>query len=145
MPVEDPERRKAWFKNGHAALTRSFPHAITVPPLDTFYVCPLCLQAFGDEALKAGFLTREHVPPMSVGGKRVVLTCKDCNSDGGSEVDDDMSREVHLHDFARGDLNDLKTHLQSDAGRVPVRLSINDDTIRLVGVPQAVDPVIIRA
>lgn len=45
------------------------------------YVCPLCLRGFRrDEIVE---LTREHSPPVALGGSVVTLTCRRCNNDAG--------------------------------------------------------------
>jgi NAD(P)-dependent dehydrogenase (short-subunit alcohol dehydrogenase family) len=70
---------REWFVKGSEAFRRAFPTLAAEVPRDQFWVCPLCLHAFGEDALEARFLTREHVPPRSVGGKRMTLTCGPCN------------------------------------------------------------------
>src|SRR4051812_45260602 len=51
------------------------------PILNSWYVCPQCSRAFHHSAIvmKPPALTLEHVPPESVGGNTLVLTCKECN------------------------------------------------------------------
>jgi hypothetical protein len=51
------------------------------------YICPLCGRGFLIQAVIDGTLTLEHVPPKSLGGKPLVLTCKDCNNDSGHSID----------------------------------------------------------
>jgi 5-methylcytosine-specific restriction endonuclease McrA len=54
------------------------------------YRCPLC----GDDFVRSDLgevLTLEHVPPKSVGGNRLVLTCKSCNNRTGHAL------EGHVH------------------------------------------------
>ena len=46
------------------------------------YVCPICLKPCAAEDL-----TDEHVPQHSLGGHKMTLTCRECNSKCGSEVD----------------------------------------------------------
>jgi hypothetical protein len=53
------------------------------------YVCPICLRVF--ECLDE--LTEEHVPPASVGGKVLCLTCRECNCGAGHSVDAQVHRE----------------------------------------------------
>ncbi len=57
------------------------------------YICPMCLGAFDETGLDQSRemrLTLEDVPPKSLGGRPVILTCNTCNSKSGSELD------VHL-------------------------------------------------
>ncbi len=55
------------------------------------YICPICLRQFSEEALVADgtmdFLTEEDAPPASLGGTRIALTCKRCNSECGHKID----------------------------------------------------------
>ena len=53
-------------------------------------VCPLCCTAFGRDALNDRVLTLEHVPPRSVGGREIILTCKNCNNYAGVKYDHHM-------------------------------------------------------
>lgn len=45
------------------------------------FVCPLCLRSFYENDPKV--LTVEHVPAKALGGKGLLLTCKNCNSKAG--------------------------------------------------------------
>lgn len=50
--------------------------------------CPLCFTPFTSaEASSGRTVTLEHVPPKSLGGKVLCLTCKSCNASAGSKVD----------------------------------------------------------
>src|SRR5688572_2826829 len=72
--------KRTWFDQGVAALAR------VRQEFDGYYACPLCLVGF--DAGELSRLTREHVPPRSLGGKHLVLTCDDCNHRrGGGKVD----------------------------------------------------------
>lgn len=111
-------RSRAWFDQGCDAFKRTFPEIATNVPADRFYVCPVCLIAFGEETLALRFLTREDVPPKSMGGRKLALTCRRCNSAGGHDVDSHARREANLYDFAAGDLHEIKAGLQTTSGRV---------------------------
>lgn len=56
--------------------------------------CPLCLEYFTESmAFKTNeknFLTIEHNPPNSLGGKGTILTCKKCNSINGNKIDKEL-------------------------------------------------------
>lgn len=56
-------------------------------PDDPTYPCPLCANPFTREDLVEGRLTAEDVPPLSVGGRKILLTCKSCNNNQGSAID----------------------------------------------------------
>lgn len=81
------------------------------------YVCPLCLSGFEEEDL----LTLEHVPPKSVGGKPICLTCRQCNSSAGHSVDAAVFRESVSSSF-----------LASGAGPVRATLAAGDAVVNVV-------------
>lgn len=55
------------------------------------YICPLCLDQFNRDDLESNdsknYLTEEDAPPASLGGSRIALTCKNCNSRCGHNFD----------------------------------------------------------
>lgn len=54
------------------------------------YICPICGNGFLGEALDQSYvnpLTLEHLPPKSLGGKPLILTCKNCNNTSGYKLD----------------------------------------------------------
>jgi hypothetical protein len=139
-PASTGSRSRAWFDQGGDAFKRTFPEIAKNVPSDRFYVCPVCLLAFGEEALALRFLTCEDVPPKSVGGRKLALTCRQCNSEGGHEVDSHARREANLYDFAAGNLREIKAGLITASGRVPIRLSASGQGIQMFGVPAATHP-----
>ena len=50
------------------------------------YLCPLCMKPFLTERFQSD-LTEEDVPQASLGGHRITLTCRNCNSTCGSNID----------------------------------------------------------
>ena len=126
-----------WFDQGCDAFKRSFPHIAAKVPSGRFYVCPLCLIAFNEDALRQKVLTREHVPPKSLCGKRLALTCARCNSGAGHNADSHARRESDVIGFMAGGLKEIKAHVRTESGRVPVRLSAGGGGIQMVGVPDA--------
>ena len=69
----------AGFSLGAEAVSRRRPD------LPNGYACPICMLIFPQEL--SGGLTVDHVPPKSIGGRRMVLTCRTCNSVAGSDAD----------------------------------------------------------
>lgn len=66
------------------------------------YICPICLKLFLLENIedKSGnYLTIEHVPPEQLGGKLILLTCKECNSNGGDDLDSHLLNRLLELDF----------------------------------------------
>lgn len=58
---------------------------------EPIYPCPICLTPFTVDALADGRLSSEHIPPESVGGHELVLTCKRCNNSAGTKLDADAA------------------------------------------------------
>jgi hypothetical protein len=66
------------------------------------YLCPLCECPISKEDFLAEALTAEDVPPTSVGGKKIVLTCQRCNNDQGSKIDSHLPKREHHVDLETG-------------------------------------------
>lgn len=91
-------KRLRIFDRGAQAYARH-----TRGEIENRYACPLCLRHFGrDEAESGNLLTLEHVPPDSVGGRGLVLTCRECNSTAGTRVDAAAANLERLRRIARG-------------------------------------------
>ncbi len=58
-----------------------------ISPFRDLYASPRCRRLLPIEAIDAGELTLEHVPPESTGGKGIALTGERCNSTAGHTVD----------------------------------------------------------
>ena len=103
------------------------------------YVCPQCLVPYDpeEELNGKGVLTREHVPPRSLGGKRLALTCDSCNSALGGNLDSHMRLEADLYDFHRGVLAEIEATLRTTSGSIPIHLSCVDGTMVAKGVKDA--------
>jgi hypothetical protein len=122
--VNRRDRQERWFADGAAALRRTLtalnlPNPL--PPTGDFYTCPCCLMAYGRDALDQGILTDEHVPPRAVGGRKLLLTCADCNSSAGSALDAHAERREAIQDFLTS----------PEAGRaLSVEVAVGDNIIR---------------
>lgn len=66
-------------------------------PVPNGYVCPICIGVFADIAA----LTLEHVPPNSIGGKDICLTCRKCNNTAGHSIDAAIHNEIRLQKFLK--------------------------------------------
>jgi hypothetical protein len=130
-----------WFIKGHSAFSRAFPHLVSQVPFNPFYVCPQCLRAFGADAWDHKVITRDHVPPESIDGQRLTLTCQPCNNHvGGSDLDSHMRLEADFYDFLSGNLDQTRAHLTTHSGTVPIQITVTDGSIKAFGVPEAVHP-----
>ena len=68
---------------------------------DKTYICPICLDQFQEKDIissSSNFLTEEDAPPAKLGGKRIVLTCKDCNSTAGHQIDNHLVNRIREND-----------------------------------------------
>ena len=65
---------------------------------DKTYICPICLDQFQESDLIASpdknFLTEEDAPPEKLNGTRIALTCKDCNSKAGYQIDNHLINRI---------------------------------------------------
>ncbi|MGZ5118889.1 MAG: HNH endonuclease [Burkholderiales bacterium] len=66
-----------------------------VKPSVEGYLCPICLKLIPN----IDGVTIEHVPPKSLGGKKLCLTCRTCNSTAGHSIDSAMFREHGMRSF----------------------------------------------
>ncbi len=73
----------AYYTKMNASLGHAISNGIV---LQGDYVCPLCMQSFSQDDVR-NVLTEEDVPQEKLGGSRIALTCRDCNSGCGSEID----------------------------------------------------------
>jgi len=76
--------------------------AVVQPNIGEAFVCPICLQKFGREAIINRGLTLEHVPPRSIGSAIITLTCKQCNSEIGNRLQNQMKNYVIKKAFSIG-------------------------------------------
>jgi len=94
-------RKRNWFDRGVQAFAR-----VTKGTLPEGYLCPLCYEGDGKpftlylpDALNMELLSEEDVPPRSIGGRRIVLTCKDCNCTAGHTIDAELRKMENVNDF----------------------------------------------
>lgn len=96
------KKRLRLFDRGASSIERDFPGFLAgqarreLPPV---YLCPICRRGFVREAALVGELTAEHVPPRSLGGPPLVLTCRRCNSVSGRGLDIHARRREWIHDI----------------------------------------------
>jgi hypothetical protein len=72
------------------------------PDFENGYVCPICFDIFFEKDLESTSpnpLTIEDVPPVSLGGKPKILTCKKCNSEAGYKLDSHLLTRLLEIDF----------------------------------------------
>ncbi len=96
------------------------------------YICPLCLAQFAKGDLisdsSKNFLTEEDAPPAKLGGSRIALTCKKCNSRAGHQIDNHLINRIREID----DSNFYKRskqfrHLEYEGRKVTAEVTSNGD------------------
>ena len=85
-------RREEFYRRGAAALTRLYGREMP-------YACPQCLDLFDRADLESKNLTLEHVPPASIGGSEICLTCRVCNNTAGSDYEFSLSEAAKLREM----------------------------------------------
>lgn len=94
-------------------------------------MCPLCMKSFEDVTE----LTEEDVPQKSLGGKRITLTCKQCNNTCGSDID------IHLLGLIKGIVqqafipgSDRKVSVLNGEKRLNATLEVKDNRELLLNI-----------
>ena len=105
------ERRKRLFDKFSNQLHLMVDEGLLQTELryERTYICPICLGQFQESDLvandDANFLTEEDAPPAKLKGSRIALTCKDCNSGAGHQIDNHLInriREIDDSKFYKG-------------------------------------------
>jgi HNH endonuclease len=134
-----------WFRRGAGALralARENGREDALPTPEDWYLCPLCLDGLTIEELSTGGLTVEHVPPRALGGRELVLTCEQCNSQAGGKFDGPAHTQDRLRRLLSGQGDRPETVMfavDSFAARVEMRTAGQAGMI-FTAVPQINNP-----
>lgn len=93
-------------------------------------LCPLCMREFGLHDLESKNVDIEHVIPKSAGGKVLTLTCKNCNSKCGSEIDSHFARKFRF-DQALKTGGEIHAHLKGQDLGAPAFLTLAPQTLHI--------------
>jgi hypothetical protein len=65
------------------------------------FACPLCMKLFERSQIDKDpqIVTLEHIPPLALGGSPRTITCRDCNSRSGHELDTYLLNSLELREF----------------------------------------------
>lgn len=127
-------KREAWFDLGVHAITHVLPPALITPAA---YLCPLCYRWYPE----VGQLTLEHVPPAGLGGRELILTCRQCNSTAGAMVDHEMMALEQALDFTRDPFaHPARGRLHVGEHTLRVNGEATGDDVQLTVVPKANRP-----
>jgi len=129
VPKKKDLKRHAWFSYGVEALARARPKAPRV------YGCPLCLRGFDNPEM----LTLEDVPPKSVGGKPLVVTCWDCNNRSGRLLDTNIRSGRDLREIAEGK-RETSIRLSQFGHTTTAKATFGPSGISIAGVPEKSNP-----
>lgn len=139
------DKRLRWFDDG-ATMLRLVAGRLgmddKLPANLEYYACPCCLVAYNRQAVIAGVLTVEHVPPQRLGGRGLLLTCVECNSDSGTNFDAHAVRRLDADDFVRGRVSGRILPATFHVDGIPLRGTAQwtEDGLQLFGVPKQNDP-----
>ena len=88
-----------------------------------------------------GYLTAEDVPPVAVGGRKTVLTCKPCNNGAGTEFDAHAATRSDIELFAQR-ISNRPMPVTVHAAGIPLRGTVqwSEGVLQLFGVPAQNDP-----
>ena len=124
-------RKETFYKiySKNLSWVKEHPKISFVPDFEEGYVCPLCFNLFEIDALgysSSNPLTFDHNPPQSLGGKRGVLTCKECNSVAGHKLDSQLLLRLEEMDFSNFSPNSkARTTLRNDNYKVASDFSVD--------------------
>lgn len=99
-------------------------------PVKGYYVCPLFMKTFNLHELgdKIGeLLTLEDVPPKSLGGSPVLVTCKKCNSTCGHDIDNWLLHELELQYGKKQKIDNTDAVLDSHGKKIHTKVRIDED------------------
>lgn len=82
-----------------------------------------------EAALTDGSLSVEHVPPESLGGRPLVLTCKPCNSSAGAGLDAHVRKRENPRDAFLGRVT-TTVNMTAGSHRLSAGFTVTDGTYR---------------
>ncbi len=141
------DKRQRWFGEGATALRRALERvgrADELPTPGDWYACPCCLGLYAPEAVASRVLTIEDVPPKALGGRPMLLTCRQCNNTAGSELDAHAAVQTLGDSLARGIDTEQWVKATSHANGIPLRgkARITNGGLLFVGIPHQNAPTV---
>ena len=85
-------------------------------------------------------MTIEHAPPKAVGGKGLVLTCRECNSTSGSDLDAALDSLTRIISFGTGDPMEGRGVLRVGENQQRINLRATGNSFFMEGVIAAGHP-----
>lgn len=90
------------------------------------YVCPFCLQSFTSVQLDK--LSEEHAPQNALGGRKIAITCRECNNGYGENIDADLTTFVKRYEFEKG-VHGAEVEFEIESGLHGLLSNNNDGTV----------------
>ncbi len=92
------------------------------------YICPICVEQFQEKDVVSckidNFLTEEDAPPEKLNGRRVALTCKECNSKAGANIDLHLINRIKLIDISKHLPNSIyNAHIKFEGKKINAIIS----------------------
>ncbi len=116
--TQGERKRRHLFKQGSSAFAK------TRPDSHPGYACPLCRRV----APVVDPFSLEDVPPKSIGGKPILLTCTECNNTDGSKVDEHIALGKKAEEIVSGERAQY-VKLSRAGHEVTARVSVLDGMI----------------
>jgi hypothetical protein len=117
---KDKKRRLFRLFSENLEWVKEHPSISFKPDFSNGYICPLCFDVFFEKDIETSnenYLTLEDIPPKSLGGKPLALTCKSCNSKSGHELDSHLLNrllEIDSHQFSPNSKTDTTFELNGN-------------------------------
>lgn len=107
------------------------------PDLKERFVCPQCMRSFGRDVIERNLLSEEHIPPRAVGHQLITLTCKQCNSWSGRELESHLATHFQIQDFQRGEWSSSSSQtmprVEAGNGEIGASIELKKGKILIVG------------
>lgn len=141
-------RRRLLFElfSRNLQAVKQDPRVRTVPDFDEGFICPICFKLFTRQALSkeyADHLSLEDVPPRSLGGRVSTLTCKVCNNQAGSQLENHLRKKLRADEFFEGVPGvPIETHFEPapSVDLAAVTQLAGDRSIEVICDPDRSDP-----
>lgn len=109
-----------------------------VTETDDNYICPICLRRFSKEQMME--LSLEDAPQASLGGRKIAITCKNCNNSSGHTVDIHLVnylKRLDELDFIEG--SDRRIEIINNGKTINADLEVGSNKDLKVIIPQKIN------
>jgi hypothetical protein len=140
--MSNKEKRLTIFRHGSKAIAKYLNGD------SSLYYCPICSLGYPESsAITGDDLTLEHIPPESIRGKPILLTCRNCNSVAGHTIDVSIASKRKFEKFKNivfGQEKGIIPFVTLSLGELHVATSIHkEDSFDIRPIEKANSPSII--